>query len=526
MKKQFRPGPILRISTGIVLFMASLVFALDAFLGLFPSENTLQAEIRRQVSHAIGSQVSASLGVNDPRELERLLNGMVTSNADIRSIGIRKRDRELLAASSAHAMMWKAEDVLKNSLTHVVVPLFDGKTRWGEIELLFADSGGGITMQLLRHPAVAIIVLFFLIGFPGIYLFLRQTLHHLDPSQAVPQRVRKAFDTLTEAVLILDTKGRIMLASAAFQNLNQGGDSQLEGNSIKRVSWLMTALASDVLAHGYPWDSVLHSNETIQRKELKVTLPDGSLRELRMNCSAINDGSGAARGCLVTFDDVTQLSTANELLQRTLHDLERSNEKIRQQNEKLEQQAHFDHLTGCMNRRAFFSRAEPLFQSARASGEAISCIMCDIDFFKSFNDCYGHAVGDLVIQQVAAAMGRSLRSDDLLCRYGGEEFCLLLKGANAAIGAEVGERIRACVEAEAGPGVRSMKGLHITMSVGLATLGPDADAQTIEQLLEYADQALYAAKKSGRNRVATTNGRILSGGAPPQPQSAQVAEAH
>ncbi|HVK94599.1 MAG TPA: diguanylate cyclase [Noviherbaspirillum sp.] len=526
MKKLFRPGPVLRISMGIVLFMVSLVLSLDAVFGLLPNERKQQAEVRQQVSQALGGQISAALSADEPRKLEGLLERLVANNPEIRSIGVRQANRSLLAASRTHALIWKPAEASASDLTHVVVPLFVGKAQWGEIELLFVDSGPGLVMRLLRHPATAIILLFSTMGLAGIYFFLRKILHNLDPSQAVPQRVRKAFDTLTEAVLILDTKGRIMLASSAFERLNLGGENRLEGSSIKRVDWLIAALADDALASGYPWDTVLRSNETMRGRELKVTLPDGSSRELRMNCSAISDGGAAVRGCLVTFDDVTQLSAANALLQRTLRDLEHSNEKIRQQNEKLEKHAHFDHLTGCMNRRAFFSRAEPLFQDALTGGSALTCIMCDIDYFKSFNDCYGHAVGDLVIQQVAAAMGRSLRADDLWCRYGGEEFCLLLVNANRDISAEVAERIRTRVEAEAGLGVRSMPGLRVTMSLGLASLDPDSEVQSLEQLIEYADQALYAAKHAGRNGVAAANGEILSHGAPPQPQSASVAVSH
>jgi diguanylate cyclase (GGDEF)-like protein len=216
----------------------------------------------------------------------------------------------------------------------------------------------------------------------------------------------------------------------------------------------------------------------------------------------VDDGVGPARGFLVTFTDVTELSEAYAKLQRALGDLEASKDQIEQQNQELKKRAYIDPLSGCFNRRAFFERVEPLFQSVAAggAGERLVCIMCDIDHFKSFNDKYGHAVGDLVIQQVAAAIARSLRTDDILCRYGGEEFCMILPSPEGD-GTEVGERIRARIEKEAGSGVRTIDGLRVTSSVGVALFESGDPLHSVSELIEQADQALYSAKKTGRNKV-------------------------
>jgi diguanylate cyclase (GGDEF)-like protein len=233
-----------------------------------------------------------------------------------------------------------------------------------------------------------------------------------------------------------------------------------------------------------------------------------------------------ARGCLITLDDVTSLTEANLMLMQSVKALEISAEKIRVQNDELQKHAHYDHLTGCINRRAFFDRGDPLFARMRETRGNLCCIMGDIDFFKSFNDRYGHAIGDLVIQQTASAMGRALRANDLLCRYGGEEFCILLLDADEETSSEIAERIRAIIESDAGPGVRYETPLKVTASLGMATLADSPQVESLTQLIDLADQALYVAKKSGRNRVAGTSGAILSAGVPPvQPVVAQAAAA-
>jgi diguanylate cyclase (GGDEF)-like protein len=125
--------------------------------------------------------------------------------------------------------------------------------------------------------------------------------------------------------------------------------------------------------------------------------------------------------------------------------------------------------------------------------------MTDIDKFKTFNDTYGHAVGDQVLVQVARVLKAALRPTDVLCRYGGEEFCILLPGVDALRAAVVAERIRFRVEAQAGPGIRSIPGLRVTSSFGLSSL--EFGAPGLKTLIDEADQALYAAKQTGRNKV-------------------------
>lgn len=183
-----------------------------------------------------------------------------------------------------------------------------------------------------------------------------------------------------------------------------------------------------------------------------------------------------------------------------LGELHQSRQQIERQNEELTRLATRDPLTGCYNRRAFFDQAEPLFAQAKAKQQPLACIMGDIDHFKQFNDKYGHTVGDKVIQAVAKSFVGGLREVDVLCRYGGEEFCIFLPGATSHQAAVVAERLRNAVESHAGPSIRTTSGLKVTSSFGVATLTDGASDSA--GLIDQADEALYVSIQNGRNRVS------------------------
>jgi diguanylate cyclase (GGDEF)-like protein len=166
--------------------------------------------------------------------------------------------------------------------------------------------------------------------------------------------------------------------------------------------------------------------------------------------------------------------------------------------QRIQDTAVRDGLTGLFNRRHFFEIGE---RRVRASdGTEQFAVMVDIDHFKLINDRYGHGTGDDVIREVAVRLSGAVRSEDLLCRYGGEEFALLLTATNIAVARAVAARLHAAVGATP---VATREGeLSVTASVGLAC---QRGTTTLERLLDAADQALYEAKRAGRDRVATAD---------------------
>ncbi|HJL16099.1 MAG TPA: diguanylate cyclase [Sandaracinaceae bacterium LLY-WYZ-13_1] len=169
--------------------------------------------------------------------------------------------------------------------------------------------------------------------------------------------------------------------------------------------------------------------------------------------------------------------------------------------QRLEEMATTDGLTGCLNKRAFLEELDAKLKSAARFGRKLSLLVTDIDHFKSVNDTYGHDVGDVVIKELGAILMRVKRDTDSVARFGGEEFCVLCEETDTEGATTLAERIRE----ELGETVfqTELGKLNVKCSVGVATF--PKDARTPESLFKVTDNALYAAKRSGRNRVCTSD---------------------
>ena len=171
-----------------------------------------------------------------------------------------------------------------------------------------------------------------------------------------------------------------------------------------------------------------------------------------------------------------------------------ANERLRLELEFL---ATRDPMTGAFNRRAFFARAEVEWARAMRSQRPIAVIGSDIDFFKKVNDTFGHHIGDLVIKDFSNRSGAMLRVPDILARFGGEEFFILLPDTGMKEAQQVAERIRREIETRRD---QALPPYTVSLGVALATGGAGSPAD-LEALLAKADEALYRAKQTGRNRV-------------------------
>lgn len=172
--------------------------------------------------------------------------------------------------------------------------------------------------------------------------------------------------------------------------------------------------------------------------------------------------------------------------------------------ERLKRVGLTDSLTGVNNRRFFDQRLIEEVSRAQRAEEPLACLFMDVDHFKSVNDQHGHQTGDLVLRDVASIIRDQLRSSDVLGRYGGEEFSALLVNANSESAMEIAERMRAVIEKHVFK-TSEGKDLSLTISIGVGTLplqSKDTHTKTLsEDLVERADQAVYQAKRNGRNQV-------------------------
>jgi two-component system cell cycle response regulator len=176
----------------------------------------------------------------------------------------------------------------------------------------------------------------------------------------------------------------------------------------------------------------------------------------------------------------------------------RYSERLRDNVQMSIEMAITDALTGLHNRRYMESHIGALIEQASARGKPLAVSLLDIDFFKSVNDTYGHDAGDDVLREFANRIRKSIRGIDLACRYGGEEFVVLMPETDLAVAAAVSERLRRRIASEPFRVQQGARQIEVTISIGIAALGSGDDAA---MLVKRADQALFRAKRDGRNRV-------------------------
>ncbi len=174
--------------------------------------------------------------------------------------------------------------------------------------------------------------------------------------------------------------------------------------------------------------------------------------------------------------------------------------KILRQNAMLKQQALHDYLTGCYNRRALFELLAEMELSGNVDSP-LGCLMIDIDHFKSINDTFGHAQGDLILIKIVDIMQANLSSSEYLARYGGEEFCVLLPGSSLNQTIKTGQKLSKAVAQQRFIIENRQNPIQITVSIG-ATCSEASSTVSADKLIISADAALYRAKNAGRNRVS------------------------
>lgn len=392
-------------------------------------------------------------------------------------------DGLVLAAVGDHASAWHLDPQQGSTLTNLRIAIRRDGREWGNLEAAFQDDQ---PRWGAAWHGIVVMVSVMSLNFIIFMLVLRRTINVLDPSSTVPRRVRNTLDTIAGGVVVLDAQQRIVLANEAFAKYFATAPNELVGKSLDGFAWQSEDPTS------LPWHRAIDRNEPCSGETLSLKNPEQSEKWFVVNATPVYDSNDKLAGALISFEDVTILEEQRQTLVEAMQELETSREQIRAQNNRLRELASRDALTGIMNRRELFERLEEHWTAHVEMGDPLGCMMLDVDHFKRLNDTHGHAIGDVVLKNVARVLEKTVGDRGLVARYGGEEFCVVTK-LNEELTAQIGEEVRR----EIAVGLATPYAVTTSIGVSHVVFG----AKTFQEVLEQADKALYAAKHGGRNAV-------------------------
>ena len=496
---------------------ASLILAAQ-WLGFVPDTAKLEMRMRRELSETIAITTTSQIRHKQWIDLEQSLQSIVDHHPELLSIGLRSDMGTLRVDTGHHAGIWPqamlsdqfsqnagdvevadigvANPTSATGVETAYVPIQINHQPWGRVEFCFHQPNTTAIEKTLAQPSLRLIAFFIVSGLFSYSFFVARMMGVFSSTQVVPDRVRQALDTLAEGLLVLDEDGRIVLANQAFGTIVDRPTDQLEEQLADDLNWVQ----EDMDRHGAsPWSMAIDQSILQSECMIRYRLEDGTERILSVNAAPLGkDKSG--RGVLATFRDVTHVEEHRIELERMLSLLEQSRDEINRKNQELEILATRDSLTGCLNRRAFFEEFEQIWDQTQKDSEYLSCIMIDIDHFKSVNDTYGHHIGDEVLREVSRTVRELFTEFGLVCRYGGEEFCVLLPQHHAEQAVMQSEKIRAAI---GNIRLENPSELRLTTSLGVSEMRFNpADPQ---DLINQADACLYVAKRGGRNQTVLYN---------------------
>jgi len=492
-----RINPVVRITLGLVSVTLMLVLAGDYVLQLTRNQSGVDFRQREKIGHTLALQFSPLAEINDTETIGKAIEALVQRNRDVMSSALRGSDGKLITSAGDHEEYWKSPGAGVTTLTHADVPLLVNGREWGTIEVSFRPQRESFIPYLTTDPLIRFLMFITASACLGYFFFMKRTLTHLDPKAVIPDKVKSTLDLLAEGVVLTDTKDNIVLANLSFADKLGVEPSVLVGKPLSALKWRSPG-SNETIAE-LPWITSMKEGKAQTDFPLSLTLEDDKVLVFAANSSPILDSNFNLRGAMATFNDETALQEANGVLLEMMDKLRKSQDEVNKQNTELKRLATRDSMTNCLNRRSFFERLQKTFSLAQSEKSPLGCVMVDIDHFKKINDEHGHGVGDKVLKMVAKLLESKFGNKDSICRYGGEEFCVLLPGTGLDKTIEIAQDVRTTIESYATMGIETKGDLTVTASLGVAAL--EQGATDPAKLVDQADKALYQAKEQGRNRV-------------------------
>jgi len=304
--------PKLNAKTHIAMGLAFLVVTLmlaAVSLHLIPDRLGAIRQSRATLAETVAINSSAFIVKNDFKVLKLILGVVVDRNKDIVSAAVRHSTGKVIVTVGDH--QWVDDGQAHSTDTHLKVPIWSGKEKWGQMEMRFTPLTAPGWWAFVDHPLTKLLAFMALTSFLLFWLYLRRMLKHLDPSQAVPPHVRAALDTLAEGLMVLDLKENIVLANQAFASIVGRSTDDLATGHTSEFQWLGSD-GEPLEPANYPWTRALTEGTTQRDSIVYLYDNESRLRTFKVNSSPVLGSGDKPGGALVSLDDVSELEEARE----------------------------------------------------------------------------------------------------------------------------------------------------------------------------------------------------------------------
>jgi PAS domain-containing protein len=329
-----RATPLVWVSCGLVSLTISVMLAGDWLVDLAPAHDRQVFESRRDLAESLAVQYSALATREQIETVKFAMEVLSKRNPNILSLALLQKSGMVVAQVGDHKQVWVQPPGEESTLDFLQVPILSGDKRWGSLQVAFRKTNQSGLQRFLADPWVRFLAFVSVAGFVGYLFFMKRTFRQLDPSGTIPTRIKTALDGLTEGVVMIDTRDKVILANNAFCRAVSESVTSLIGSDLGTLSWKSADQASTLSTH--PWTAAIVDKQPQTNRPLLLSYPDSEPRKFVVNSVPIMDDASVLQGALVSFYDVTDLDRSDSSLREAISEVESSHIQIREKNQELE----------------------------------------------------------------------------------------------------------------------------------------------------------------------------------------------